>query len=275
MNQPTVQPAIPTRPSVRNSMLTMLAAGVCGSWISTFSTFAAAQSPKLRTCSVAVVKTNLLTVNCPKGQLGELLTVLREQIGMASDLSAELAATPVSVVLEEATLQAALDQMLANYNYSLDGIPVIAGGRAGGTKVVVYGLRKAAVQDKRDPPTDAPAPGTEPTRSRYQEETPPPTESPGNDSAQPRPAEPQSAEAPDSSSGMPIMDPEVAAKAREAFFANLPAAGTTLPPGAAQVELPPSRPIQNSTGPGDGRQGLPLPDFTPGPPTQTPPGVSQ
>lgn len=274
MKQPIFRTAIQTRPSPGNSMLKMLAASVSVLLIATSGTLAAAQPTKLRPCSVVIVKADLLTIDCPNGRLGELLTAVHEKTGLESDLSAELAASPVSVVLENSTLQAALDQMLANYNYSLDGVPVIAGGRASSAKVVVFGLRKAAAQDKRSPPMDVPS-VTEPTASRYQEDSPPPSETPGNDSAQPSPTEARTTEAPSFSSIMPATDPEVAAKAREAFFANLPAAGATLPPGAAQAELPPSRTIQNSAGPGDGRQGLPLPDFTPGPPTQTPPGVSQ
>jgi hypothetical protein len=251
----------------------MLAATFSLLWLAASGTVAATQPPKIRTCSVAVVDKDLLTINCPKAQLGELLAALHEQTGMESDVSAELAATPISVALEKSTLQVALDMMLARFNYSLDGTPIIVGGRAGGTKVVVLGLREAATQDKRNPAPDTP-PATSP--SRYQEESPPPPpDSAADDTARPGAAEPQTADAPGFAPGMPAMDPELAAKARDAFFANLPAAGATLPPGAAQVELPPSRTIQNNTGPGDGRKALPLPDFTPGPPTQTPPGMSQ
>jgi hypothetical protein len=277
MNPLHFRPARSLRPSLRIRPLAVLAATFSLLWLAASGTVAATQPPKIRTCSVAVVDKDLLTINCPKARLGELLAALHEQTGMESDVSAELAATPISVALEKSTLQVALDMMLARFNYSLDGTPIMVGGRAGGTKVVVLGLREAAAQDKRNSAPMATPPTTaEPSPSRYQEEPPPPPpESAADDAARPGAAEPQTAEAPGFAPGMPAMDPELAAKAREAFFAKLPAAGATLPPGAAQVELPPSRPIQNNTGPGDGRKAMPLPDFTPGPPTQTPPGMSQ
>lgn len=276
MKRQNVRPAKRPRSALRIRLLTILAAIFSLLSLATSGTAAATQPPKIRTCSVTVVDKDLLTITCPDGQLGDLLAALHEQTGMESDVSTELAATPISVALEKSTLQAALDMMLARFNYSLDGTPMIVGGRAGGTKVVVFGLREAAAQEKRNPGRmDATPPTTEPTPSRYQEESPPSPETAANDTAPPGAAEPQTADAPGFPRGMSAMDLELAAKAREAFFANLPAAGATLPPGAAQVELPPSPPIQNSTGPGDDRGGLPLPDFTPGPPTQTPPGMSQ
>ena len=243
---------------------------------------AAEQPPKVRVCSATVVGKDLLSINCPKARLGDLLAALRERIGMESDVSDELAATPVSVVLEKSTLQVALDTMLARYNYSLDGTPAIIDGRAVATRVVVLGPRETAAQDSRNPPPmDAPPPGAEPAPSRYPEE--PPAQADSADTGKPQPAaadapapaDTPGAAAPAYSTGMPAIDSEQAAKAREAFFANLPAPGATLPPAPARVELPPSLPIQNSTGPGDGRRGLPLPDFTPGPPTRTPPGTAQ
>ncbi|MBK8335675.1 MAG: hypothetical protein IPL03_03360 [Sterolibacteriaceae bacterium] len=239
-------------------------------------TAAAEQPPRVRVCSAAVVGKDLLTINCPKARLGDLLAALRERIGMEADVSDELAATPVSVVLEKSTLQVALDTMLARYNYSLDGTPVIIDGRAAATRVVVLGPRETAAQDNRNPPPmDVAPPSAEPAPSRYLEEPPAPADT--ADSRKPQPAAPEApaGEAPAYSTGMPAIDSERAAKAREAFFANLPAPGATLPPAPARVELPPSLPIQNSTGPGDGRRGLPLPDFTPGPPTRTPPGTAQ
>ena len=276
MNPLHFRPVRPPGSPLRIRPLTMLAATFSLLGLATSGTVAATQPPKIRTCSVAVVNKDLLTINCPKARLGELLAALHEQTGMESDVSAELAATPISVALEKSTLQVALDMMLARFNYSLDGTPMIVGGRAGGTKVVVLGLREAAAQDKPNlAPMDTPATTAEPSPSRYPEESPPPPETAANDTARPSAAETQTADTPGFAPGMPAMDPELATKAREAFFANLPAAGTTLPPGAAQVELPPSRQIQNNTGPGDGRKALPLPDFTPGPPTQTPPGMSQ
>jgi hypothetical protein len=237
---------------------------------------AADQPPKVRTCGVTVVDKDLLTINCPKARLGELLAALHQRIGMESDVSDELAATPVSVVLETSTLQVALDTMLARYNYSLDGTPMIVDGRAAATRLVVLGPRESATQDNRSPPPmDTPPASAEPAPSRYQEEPPAPADT--ADIRKPQPAAPEApaGEAPAYSTGLPAIDAEQAAKAREAFFANLPAPGATLPPAPARVELPPSLPIQNSTGPGDGRRGLPLPDFTPGTPTRTPPGTAQ
>lgn len=271
-----VRPVSQSFRALRTTLLTMLAAGIPVLSLLANGTAAAAQPPKIKACGVALVDKDLLTIDCPKGRLGELLTALHEQTGMESDISAELAATPVSVVLEESTLRVVLEMALARYNYSLDGTPMIVGGRAGATRVVVLGLREAAAQGVGTPSTtDMPPAMAEPTPPPYQEEPPPQTDTARDDRAQPSPAEPQSANAADSMPAMPAMDPEVAAKAREAFFANLPAPGATLPQGPVQVELPPSRPIQNSTGPGDGRRSLPLPDFTPGPPTRTPPGVIQ
>ncbi len=237
---------------------------------------AAEQPPKVRTCGVTVVDKNLLSINCPRARLGELLAALHERIGMESDLSDELAATPVSVVLEKSTLQVALDTMLSRYNYSLEGTPAIVEGRSAATRVVVLGPRESAAQDNRSsPPMDPPPASAQPAPSRYDEEPPAPADTADSRKSQPAAADASAGEAPAYSTGLPAVDAEQAAKAREAFFANLPAPGATLPPAPAQVELPPSRPIQNSTGPGDGRQGLPLPDFTPGPPTRTPPGTTQ
>ena len=277
MKPPNIEPTEPPCPVRQFDLVTMLATSIAAFSLFASDTTAAAQPPKIRTCSVAVVQKDLLTVNCPKGRLGELFAALHAQTGMESDISAELAATPVSVVLEKSTLQVALDLMLAQYNYSLDGSPMIVGGRASGTKVVVLGLRKAAAQDSRNPPGGVPPAMAEPSPSRHPEESPPPPpDTASSDTARTTVAEPRAAEAPGFSAGMPAtVDPELAAKQREAFFAKLPAAGATLPPGAAQAQLPASQPIQNSTGPGDGRRGLPLPDFTPGPPTRTPPGASQ
>lgn len=236
----------------------------------------AEQPPKVRVCSATVVGNDLLTINCPKARLGDLLAALRERIGMEADVSDELAATPVSVVLEKSTLQVALDTMLARYNYSLDGTPVIIDGRAAATRVVVLGPRETAAQDNRNPPPMDVAPASaDPAPSRYPEEPPAQADSADSGKPQPAAAETPADAAPAYSTGMPAIDSEQAAKAREAFFANLPAPGATLPPAPAQVELPPSLPIQNSAGPGDGRRGLPLPDFTPGPPTRTPPGTTQ
>lgn len=264
------------RPQQRHRLTWRLVASLAALSVLPIGLAAGAQPPKMKSCAVAVVDKDLLDINCPKGRLGELLTALHDLTGMESDISREMAASPVSVVLDKATLQVALDMMLARYNYSLDGTPVLTGGRAAGTKVTVYSLREAADGDRRNsPPMDvAPAPG-ESTSSRYQQESAPPSDAGSGDPAQPAFAEPQISEASGSTLGMPAADPEQAAKAREAFFAKLPTSGATLPPGAAQAELPPSRQVQNSTGPGDGRRGLPLPDFTPGAPTRTPPGMSQ
>lgn len=272
LNEPPNRPAIqPPGSAPVARFLTILATGVSLLALGNSGEVAADQPPRVKACTAAVVDKHLLTINCPKGGLSELLTELGRQTGLESDVSAGIEATPVSVVLERATLQLVLDTLLAGYNYSLDGTPALVGGRANGTKVVVLGLREKAEQDKRFS-ADTPTAATEPAPSRNQEAPSPAPETAGNESAHTEPAQPPASEVPGGFAiGPPAVDPEAAARARDAFYANLPAPGATLPPAAAHVELPPSPQIQNSSGPGDGRQGLPLPEFTPGPPTRTPP----
>lgn len=274
-NLSMVRPPGQRHPPLQTRLLTLLATGTVVLALAAGGAAFAAQPAKTRTCRVALVDKDLLNVDCPKGRLGEFLAALHQQTGMEADVSAELAATPVSVVLDKSTLQAVLDVALARYNYSLDGTPMIVGGRAAGTKVVVVGLREASGKDAGAPAAaDAPPAMAEPGPPPHPQDSPPPIEAAAEEPARPGPAEPASADAASAAPGLPAVDPEIAAKAREAFFANLPPPGATLPQGPAQVELPPSRPIHNSTGPGDGRRGLPLPDFTPGPPTRTPPGAN-
>lgn len=272
MKRHKTHPQQPPHRISRIRMPTLLGIGICCLALSS-GKVVADQPAKIRACRVAVVAKDLLTINCPKGRLGELLSALREQIGMESDVSSELAATPVSVAIEKAKLQTALDTILAGYNYSLDGEPRIVNGHATGTKVVVLGLRETDDQEARATP-DLTGKTPEPTPTRIREEPSPPPET-ASSSAPSSPSETPPSETTGFAPGLPAQDPAAAAKAREAFFANLPAPGAALPPAATQVELPPSQPIQNSTGPGDGRAALPLPDFTPGPPSHTPPGGKQ
>lgn len=276
MKRQNLRPQRPARPALRRRLLTLLSASISTFALMASGELAADQPPKIRPCNVAAVVNDLLTVNCPKGRLGELLTALHNRTGMESDVSAELADAPVSVVLDKASLQAALDVILASYNYSLEGAPAIVGGRANGSKVVVLGRRETAADDKNIPtPKDGPTATREPTPPPYQEEAPPAPETASNDSTRPNASDPTASEAATLAPGMPTQDPAAVAKAREAFFANLPAPSATLPPAAAQAQLPPSPRIENSTGPGDGRQGLPLPEFTPGAPSRTPPFINQ
>jgi len=234
---------------------------------------AAEQPPKLKSCAAAVIDREYLTVHCPKGKLVELLTSIRDKTGVNFDLPPDLLSTPISVVLDKSPLQSALDIVLAKFNYTLDGAAVLSGGRAAGTSVIIYSLRESSQEPTRESKAEPPPVTRREPPPEAAFESPAPTPEPA--------AVEQAREAvsttPPAMTSFPPAVPEVSAeqeaRSREAFFANLPRPGATLPQVSMPAQLPPSPSITNQTGPGDGRRGLPLPEFTPGPETVTPPGI--
>lgn len=234
---------------------------------------AAEQPPKLKACAAAVVDKEFLTVHCPKGKLVELLTSIRDKTGVNFDLPPDLLSTPISVVLDKSPLQLALDAVLAKFNYTLDGTAVLSGGRATGTSVIIYSLRESSSEPTREAKSETPPPARRAPAPEAAAEAPPPAPEPAA-AGQPQPAlgglPPVMTSFPPS---VPEVSAEQEARAREAFFANLPKSGATLPQVSMPAQLPPSPSVTNQTGPGDGRRGLPLPEFTPGPETATPPGI--
>ncbi len=234
---------------------------------------AAEQPPKLKACAAAVVDKEYLAVHCPKGKLVELLTSIRDRTGVNFDLPPDLLSTPISVVLDKSPLQSALDAVLAKFNYTLDGTATLSGGRATGTSVIIYSLRESSSEPTREVKSETPPPARRAPAPEPAAEVPPPAPEPAA-AEQPQPAlggqPPVMTSFPPS---VPEVSAEQEARAREAFFANLPKSGATLPQVSMPAQLPPSPSVTNQTGPGDGRRGLPLPEFTPGPETATPPGI--
>jgi len=234
---------------------------------------AAEQPPKLKSCAAAVIDKEYLAVHCPKGKLVELLTSIRDKTGVNFDLPPDLLSTPISVVLDKSPLQSALDVVLAKFNYTLDGAAVLSGGRAAGTSVIIYSLRESSSEPTRESKSE-PAPALRREAPEAAVEPPPPP--PPEPAAVEQSRQAVSGQPPVMTSfppSVPEVSAEQEARAREAFFANLPKSGATLPQVSMPAQLPPSPSVTNQTGPGDGRRGLPLPEFTPGPETATPPGI--
>lgn len=232
----------------------------------------AEQRPPSRLCAVAAADKAHLSVNCPNGRLVDLLAGIRDRTGVAFFVPPNLLTTPISVVLDHASLQSVLDAALAEYDYALDGPTTLVGGRAAGTSVTIFSMREASSDVPHAPSADSTAPAAEhdPPEPSAQSVEATPSEPSATEERNPGGDGAQTAESP---GAMPEVSSEEEVRVREAFFANLPTPGTSLPMAPSPAELPPAPVVTNETGPGDGRSSLPLPDFTPGAETGAPPGV--